>query len=199
MRHKDILRGVAICMVLLLILLCIILATPVRAAEEAVRTNKQIALHEAADILRVAGYSDDSEVIKALQAAWWQEQEDLSIVATVIYNEADPKWCEWEHSVAVGAVVCNRVKSPYFPNTVKEVVAAPGQYLQRYTYDFSHTSRLAYLAAKDAMDGNHDVPEDAFWQDNTIQGTRIWKSFICDTGWFWSKTYICCGIPYVEG
>lgn len=49
MRHKDLLRGVAICMVLLLILLGIILATPARAAEEAVRTNKQIALHEAAD------------------------------------------------------------------------------------------------------------------------------------------------------
>lgn len=195
MRHKDLFRGVAICMVLLLILLGIILATPAHAADEPIRTNKQLALHEAADMLRAVGYTDDSEPIKALSAAWWQEQEDLDIVATVIYNEADPKWCEWEHSVAVGAVVCNRVKSPYFPNTVKEVVAAPGQYLQRYTYDFSHTSRLAYLAAKDAMDGKHDVPEDAFWQDNHVQGKRIWKAFTVDTGYFRSTTYICCGIP----
>lgn len=199
MRHNSIIRGVVICIVIMLIMLGIILVTPVNAETEAIRTNKQEALHEAAEMLRAVGYTDESEPIKALSAAWWQEQEDLDIVATVIYNEADPKWCEWEHSVAVGAVVCNRVKSPYFPNTVKEVVAAPGQYLPRYTYDFSHTSRLAYLAAKSAMDGDHEVPEDAFWQDNTIQGVRIWKSFICDTGWFWSKTYICCGIPGIDG
>lgn len=184
-------------MVLLLILLCIILATPAHAADEPIRTNKQLALHEAADILRAAGYSDDSEVIKALQAAWWQEQEDLNIIAKVIQNEADPQWCEWEHSVAVGAVVVNRERSPHFPNTIREVVAQPGQYLKSYTYDFSGVSELAYLAAKAALDGDHDVPADAYWQDNKVQGCYIWKSFLLDTGWFRSTTYICCGIPGV--
>lgn len=198
MRHKDLLRGVAICMVVLLILLGIILATPAHAEEEAIRTNKQIALHEAAEILRACGYSDDSDVIKALQAAWWQEQEDLQIIAKVIQNEADPKWCEWEHSVAVGAVVCNRVKSPYFPNTVKEVVEQPGQYLKAYTSNFSGTTRLAYEAAKAAMDGAHDVPANAYWQDNRVQGVYVWKAFICDTGYFRSTTYICCGIVGVD-
>lgn len=195
MRHKYIVRGIIICLVVLFVAFCVMLATPAKAYEgERITTAKQDALHNAADILRSVGYSEDSEVIKALQAEWWREQEDLDIIAKVIQNEADPAWCEWEHSVAVGAVVCNRVKSPHFPNMVKEVVAAPGQYLPAYTYGFDATPRLAYLAAKAALDGDHEVPEDAYWQDNTIQGKRIWKAFTVDTGYFRSTTYICCGV-----
>lgn len=182
-------------MAVLLVMLLVILLTPAEAYEgDPVRTARQETLHEAADILRGYGYPDDSEVIQALKRAWDAEQENLDIIAKVIYNEADPAWCEWEHSVAVGAVVCNRVRSEYFPDTVKEVVEAPGQYLPAYTRNFDGTSRLAYLAAKAALDGEHDVPEDAYWQDNKVQGKRIWKSFTVDTGYFRSTTYICCGV-----
>lgn len=200
MNHNHILRGIIICMIVLFVALCVILVTPVRADYDGARvtTAKQDALHEAADLLRAAGFSDDDPAIKALSDAWWQEEENLNIIAKVIQNEADPKWCGWEHSVAVGAVVMNRVASPYFPNTVYDVVTAPGQYLEAYTRDFNGVSRLAYEAAKAAIDGDHDVPADAFWQDNKIQGTSIWKSFVCDTGWFKSTTYICRGIVWVS-
>lgn len=198
MRHKYIARGIVICMAVIVILLIVILATPAKAYEGTrITTARQDALHEAAEILRAAGYADDSEVIKELQAEWWREQENLDIIAKVIQHEADPQWCEWEHSVAVGAVVCNRVKSPWFPDTVREVVEQPGQYLKAYTSDFGGTTRLAYEAAKAALDGDHDVPEDCYWQDTHIQGTAIWKAFTVDTGYFRSTTYICCGIPGV--
>lgn len=195
MRHKDIVRGIIICLVVLFIAFCVMLATPAKAYEgEGITTAKQDALHNAADILRSYGYAEDSEVIMVLGDAWRQEQEALDIIAKVIENEAPPQWCEWAHSVSVGAVVVNRKNSPYFPDTVKEVVAAPGQYLPAYTRNFDGTSRLAYLAAKAALDGDHDVPEDAYWQDNHVQGKRIWKAFTVDTGYFRSTTYICCGV-----
>jgi len=179
--------------------LCVALATPARAYEgEPIRTKRQDALHEAAEILRSVGYADDSETILALQRAWWQEQEDLDIIAKVIYHEADPTWCSWEHSVAVAVVVLNRVASPYFPNSVKEVVAAPGQYLESYTRNFSKTPRLCYEVAKAALDGDHDVPSDCYWQDTTIQGVSIWKSFEVRTDYFHSITYICRGIVGVD-
>ena len=193
MRHKNELRGAVICMAVLLVMLLVILLTPAEAAY-GVTTQRQDDLHAAADVLRTLGYADTSEVIQRLKAEWQREDEDLNIIAKVIQNEADPAWCEWEHSVAVGAVVCNRVKSEYFPDTVKEVVEAPGQYLPAYTRNFDGTSRLAYLAAKAALDGDHDVPEDAYWQDNKVQGRRIWKAFTVDTGYFRSTTYICCGV-----
>lgn len=199
MRHKDIVRGIIICLVVLFIAFCVMLATPAKAYEGRVTTAKQDAIHEAAEILRAAGYADDSAVIKALQAEWWREQENLDIIAKVIQHEADPEWCEWEHSVAVGAVICNRVASSYFPNTVKEVVAQPGQYLEAYTSNFSGTTRLAYEAAKAALDGDHDVPSDCYWQDNKVQGVSVWKSFVCETPYgFRSTTYICRGIPGVS-
>lgn len=195
---EEIIRFVLISAALILIAVIILLVMPAKALAydgEQIRTARQDALHEAADILREYGYSDDSEPIKALQQAWRQEQENLDIIAKVIQNEADPQWCEWEHSVAVGVVVLNRVASPFFPNTVKDVVNAPGQYLPAYTRNFSKTSRRAYEAAKAAIDGDHEIPSDCFWQDNKKQGVSVWKQFDLDTGWFRSTTYICRGIP----
>ena len=196
MNHKNELRGALICITVILLMLLVILITPADAAYS-VRTQRQEDLHTDANNLRALGYAEDSDEITALQAAWWAEQERLDIVAKVIQNEADPAWCDWEHSVAVGVVVVNRERSPYFPNTIKEVVAAPGQYLVSYTYGFDNTTELAYLAAKAALDGDHDVPSNAFWQDNRVQGVSIWKAFTVDTGYFRSTKYICCGIPGV--
>ncbi len=196
MRHnKDRLIHILVTMVCMIIILLVILLTPANAYEgEQIWTARQIELHEQAEAMRAAGCSEAE--IAPLSAEWWQEQEDLNIIARVVQGEAGA--CPWMHQLAVAAVVCNRVKSPYFPDTVREVVAQPGQYLVSYTYGFDGTSRMAYLAAKAALDGEHDVPEDAYWQDNHVQGKRIWKAFTVDTKYgFHSVTYICCGIPGV--
>ncbi|MBQ1805434.1 MAG: cell wall hydrolase [Oscillospiraceae bacterium] len=177
------------------LLMLALLAVPTHAYEgDRVTTARQDALHEAADILRSCGYAEDSDVIKTIQAEWRAEQEKLDIIAKVIDHEAPPEWCEWEHSVAVGVVVLNRVASPLFPDSVREVVAAPGQYLRSYTYGFDGTSRIAYEAAAAALDGAHDVPEDCYWQDTNVQGKAIWRAFTVDTGYFRSTTYICRGV-----
>ena len=195
MKHNNIVRGVTVLLALILIVFCVILATPAHAYDgDRITTARQDALHEAADILRSCGYAEDSEVIRAIQAEWRAEQEKLDIIAKVIDHEAPPEWCEWEHSVAVGVVVLNRVASPLFPDTVREVVAAPGQYLRSYTYGFEQTPRIAYEAAAAALDGEHDVPEDCYWQDTHVQGKAIWKAFVVDTGWYRSTTYICRGV-----
>ena len=193
--NRNIARGAFIILAVLALFMLMLMLTPAEAYEgEQVRTERQETLHAAADILRSLGYADDSEVIQRIKAEWWIEQERLDITAKVIQFEADPQWCEWDHAVAVGAVVVNRERSPHFPNTIREVVAQPGQYLPAYTYGFEKTSRLAYEAAKAALDGEHDVPADAYWQDNKVQGKRIWKAFTVDTGYFRSTTYICCGV-----
>lgn len=196
MKHQDIIRGIVICMIVLFLALCVIIATPASADYDGARvtTAKQDALHQAAEILRAAGYAEDSTEIRTLSAAWWQEEEDLNIIAKTIQYEANPQYCGWEHSVAVGVVVLNRVASPYFPDTVREVVAAPGQYLPAYTWGFENISRLSYEAAKAAMDGDHDVPSDCYWQAEFSQGKEVWKKFRVDTGWYASTTFICRGV-----
>lgn len=193
MRHKYIVRGIIICLVVLFIAFCVMLATPAKAYEgERITTAKQDALHNAADILRSVGYAEDSEVIKALQAEWWAEQEALDITARVVMGEAGG--CPWEHQVAVAAVVVNRVNSPYFADTVRDVVASPGQYTTLYLSGFERTTRQCYEAAKKALDGESGVPQDVIWQAEFPQGTEIWWISKVDTGWFASTTYFCRGV-----
>lgn len=195
-RHNN---NAPLCIALLaLIALALLVALAgIAHAEEPVRTARQDALHEAADILRAAGYAEDSAVIRALQAEWMQEQEALDIVARVVAGEAGG--CPWEHQVAVAAVVVNRVNSPYFPATVREVVAQPGQYTAAYLSGFASTPRQCYEAAKAALDGTDGVPDDVIWQAEFRQGTSVWWASAVDTGWYRSTTYFCRGIPGVDG
>ena len=189
----------AVVLLAALAIIIVIVAVPARGYEgERITTARQDELHRMADSLRLAGLSEDDPALQALSAEWWAQEEALNIIAKVVRYEADPQWCEWEHSVAVAVVILNRVNSPYFPASVKEVVAAPGQYLEWYTHDFNDTPRLCYEVAKAALDGDHEVPSDCYWQDCTIQGVSIWKAFHLDTGYFSSTTYICRGIPGVS-
>ena len=141
------------------------------------------------EILRSMGYADDDEAIKALSAAWWKEQADLDVVAKVVWGEA--RGCPWEHKVAVAAVVMNRVHSDLFPNSVREVVGQPMQYTTIYLSNFGMVTRDCYEAAKVAMDGEDNVPDDVIWQAEFRQGKETWWVSYVDTGWYSSTTYFC--------
>jgi len=54
--------------------------------------------------------------------------EELYLLAKIIYAEAGSDWLTDEHQRLVGSVLLNRVASPEFPNTIREVVEQPGQY-----------------------------------------------------------------------
>lgn len=54
--------------------------------------------------------------------------EDLKLLAKIIEAEAGSDWLPDEWKMAVGEVVLNRVASPEFPDTVKDVIYQPGQY-----------------------------------------------------------------------
>jgi len=53
-------------------------------------------------------------------------EEEVMLLAALIQCEAGNQ--SYEGKVGVGAVVCNRVKSGRFPNTIAEVIYAPGQF-----------------------------------------------------------------------
>lgn len=189
MKMRYLVRGVLIVLAVLIVFLCIVI--PADACEP-VRTNKQLVLHEMAEIARAAGYTEDSELIQTLQRLWWKEQEDLDIVARVVMGEAGA--CPREHQIAVAAVVVNRVSSPLFPNSVREVVAQKGQYTTAYLTGFERTNYASYEAAKIALDGNANVPPDVYWQAEFPQGKEVWWQSDIDTGWYRSTTYFCRGV-----
>ena len=193
MKHKNIEALLIALLCIVFIAICILMATPATAYDGTrITTARQDALHEAADLLRAAGLPDDDLAIRALSAEWWAEEESLDILARVVMGEAGG--CPWLHQVAVAAVVVNRVNSPYFPDTVREVVAAPGQYTTLYLTGFDKTSRQCYEAAKKALDGESGVPEDVIWQAEFRQGAEVWWISEVDTGWYKSTTYFCRGV-----
>ena len=181
------------------LIICITLSAilMVAATPAPVRTDRQKALHEAADLLREAGYDDESAPIRALSDEWFREQHDLDIIAKVIDGEAP--YCPREHQVAVGAVVLNRVADDRFPDSVEEVVGQTSvingrvvaQYSPTYCYGFSGILRTSYEAAAEAMNGNHEVPADIVWQANFPQGREVWWESHVKTEGFESVTYFC--------
>ena len=54
--------------------------------------------------------------------------EDLYLLSKIIYAEAGSYWLSDEWKMCVGEVVLNRVASPEFPDTIREVLEQPGQY-----------------------------------------------------------------------
>ncbi len=79
-------------------------------------------------------------------------ETDLELLAHLIHSEARGE--PYIGQVAVGAVVLNRVNNPRFPNTVEEVIMAPGQFsvVAKGTF-YLPPGETAYDAARDALAG----------------------------------------------
>ncbi len=79
-------------------------------------------------------------------------ETDLELLAHLIHSESRGE--PYIGQVAVGAVVLNRVNSSRFPNTVEEVIMAPGQFsvVDKGTFYLS-PNETAFKAARDALSG----------------------------------------------
>ncbi len=64
----------------------------------------------------------------ALAPAGGYTQEDVDLLARLIYCEMGCTWIPDEQQRNVGSVVLNRIASPLYPNTLREVIYQPGQY-----------------------------------------------------------------------
>ena len=70
---------------------------------------------------------EDSQPV-ALAPAGGYTQEDVDLLARLIYCEMGCAWIPDEQQRNVGSVVLNRIASPLYPNTLREVIYQPGQY-----------------------------------------------------------------------
>ena len=199
-------RGFFICMAVIVIALLFLLLAPTGASAyegEPVRTERQEALHEAADVLRAAGYAEDSDVMLALKAAWWEEDDAMNILAKMCKKEApgtpDAQYCPVWHQCCVMQNVINRTRMDDMPDTVRGVVSQKlpsGYYAYNpaYCQGFEGIERHYYELAKLVLDGDamdiYDIPEDLMYHDNAPHGP-IWKTSYVNTGYFSSTTYFC--------
>ena len=113
-------------------------------------------------------------------------QEDINLLAEVIYHE---NWhTDKDHLAAyyTGAVVMNRVKSSDWPNTISGVLYQKGQYsTTKYFYTVSLPQEVYEMAEGILKNGTDDVPENVVFQAMRKQGKGTWKKVGTD--------YFCYG------
>lgn len=98
------------------------------------------------------------------------DEETMLLLAAIIHCEARGE--SYEGQVAVGAVVMNRVRSAAFPNTIKGVVYAPGQFTPAMTgildqvVESGKINESCIKAAKEALSGYSNVGDRLFFRRN---------------------------------
>lgn len=145
--------------------------------------EKQILLEKYEELKKE--YEKETEANKATYS-----NEDLMLLAKLIYEEAGSNWLTDEHQQLVGNVVLNRVKSSKFPNTIKEVIYQSGQYSTAYKLNNTVPDERTIENAKLLLEGLRVCPDDILYQANFPQGTYTYK-VINDS--ILGKTYFCGG------
>ncbi|MEO3947342.1 cell wall hydrolase [Gorillibacterium sp. CAU 1737] len=97
---------------------------------------------------------------------------EVDILARIIHAEARGE--SYEGQVAVGAVIVNRVESPSFPDTIREVILQRGAFtaVQDGQYELK-PGKLAYQAAREALAGS-DPTKEALYYYNPHTATSRW-------------------------
>lgn len=116
-------------------------------------------------------------------------QEDLDLLSKIIYQEAGCTWLSDEHQLLVGNVVLNRVASPLFPNTIKEVIYQKGQYAMAHKLDETIPDERTIENARLLLEGLRVCPEDIIWQAGFKQGKYVYKEIKDDI--LGTTTYFC--------
>ncbi len=104
---------------------------------------------------------------------------ELFLLASIIYCEAGGE--SYEGKQAVGAVICNRVRSSRYQDTLHGVIYASGQFSPAMSGKLDHVMergnipQSCYDAAKDALSGYTNVGDCLYFRRNngTRQGTVI--------------------------
>lgn len=110
--------------------------------------------------------------------------EELDMLALVIYQEAGADDCSDDTRLKVGTVVMNRVADDDFPDTIYEVITQEAQYGRLHwtgpvwperasTEQEAHAVKRAYDCAERILQGERFLPEDVIWQAEFVQGTEI--------------------------
>ena len=117
--------------------------------------------------------------------------EELWLLSKIIYAEAGSAWLDMDWKMAVGEVVLNRMASPEFPDTMREVLEQPGQYYgknSRY-FDSLKPSAECVEAARRLLEGERVLGEPGVvFQSNYRLGSGVYLE-LRDS--LLGSTYLC--------
>jgi len=125
-------------------------------------------------VLEDVNFSSVNE-LKANAVVSYQDEE-FEWLAKIIHLEAMDE--PYEGRVAVGAVVINRVQSSQFPNSIKDVIFAPGQFTPAGNGKIYNTtpSDSDYKAAKEALSGTDPVEGALYFYNPKVSTSTFFNS-----------------------
>ena len=194
-----------LCFTLLLEIIASVLAMPVSAAtiqeleEERAqcRRNMDVA-HEMAENARYLGFSEDSTIIREAQRIWWANHDrrkaalaeieelskpiyseaDLDLLSRLVYAEAGCTWIpDWVQQ-AVASVVINRVNSPVYPGTIREVIYQPGQYGPAWSGSIERPADARTIEnCRKVLENGSTLPASVMGQNGTATGNGVYTTY----------------------
>lgn len=107
----------------------------------------------------------------AEEAAKYTE-EDLDLLARLIWREMGSRWIPDEEQLKTGSVVVNRMAHPAFPDTLREVIYQPGQYAPAMggTLETAEPDQRTKDNARRLLEQGSVLPPDVVYQSGSIQG-----------------------------
>ena len=104
------------------------------------------------------------------------KNEELELLAHLIFAEAGSDWCSDKMQQYTGSVVLNRIASPYFPNNMYDVIYQKGQYSVTRTGAINRTpNERAYNVARFLLENGSVLPANVVFQSQHIQGDGIYE------------------------
>lgn len=102
--------------------------------------------------------------------------EELELLAHLIFAEAGSNWCSDKMQQYTGSVVLNRIASSLFPNNMHDVIYQKGQYSVTRTGAINKTpNERAYNVAKYLLTNGSVLPANVVFQSQHIQGDGIYE------------------------
>ena len=103
-------------------------------------------------------------------------EEELELLAHLIFAEAGSNWCSDKMQQYTGSVVLNRIASKYFPNNMHDVIYQKGQYSVVKSGAINKTpNERAYNVARYLLENGSVLPENVVFQSQHIQGDGIYE------------------------
>ena len=103
--------------------------------------------------------------------------DELRMLSQIVNQESGSYWLSDEHQRLVASVVLNRMASPEFPDTMYEVLTAPGQYGGTIWQRQTRPSERAVRNALYVLENGSQAPAGVIFQSNfSWLGSGVWKA-----------------------
>lgn len=145
----------------------------VASAEVSTKETVECTTMEPTDVSESAEDEDGSE--NFAQTGDYSD-DDLELLARVIYAEAGCSWTPDEVQLKVGSVVLNRVNSEMYPDNIRDVLYDPGQYVPS-TFYLRDPDGRTIANARQLLENGSVLPPNVLGQNGNATGDGIYDKY----------------------